>query len=51
MTVRRFRPADVPDVNALHRRVWWPERSLEGWRWLESNPARAALSAYGYGLP
>ena len=45
MTVRRFRSADVPDVNALHRKVWWPERSVQGWRWLEGNPARLALSA------
>lgn len=45
MTVRCFRSADVPDVNALHRQVWWPERSARGWRWLEDNPARLMLSA------
>ncbi|MGH7020902.1 MAG: N-acetyltransferase [Brevundimonas sp.] len=45
MTVRRFHPADVADVNRLHRDVWWPERSPEGWRWLEDNPARRALNA------
>lgn len=45
MTVRRFRPADVHAVNQLHRDVWWPERSVEGWRWLEENPARRALDA------
>jgi hypothetical protein len=45
MTVRRFLPADVADVNRLHRDVWWPERSHEGWRWLENNPARLALDA------
>ncbi|MGH7027450.1 N-acetyltransferase [Brevundimonas sp.] len=45
MAVRRFRPSDVPDVNRLHRDVWWPERSPEGWRWLDDNPARRALDA------
>lgn len=45
MTVRRFHPADVHGVNQLHRGVWWPERSIEGWRWLDDNPARRALDA------
>lgn len=45
MTVRRFHPADVHGVNQLHRGVWWPERSIEGWRWLDDNPARLALDA------
>ena len=45
MVVRRFHPADVPAVNRLHRDVWWPERSPEGWRWLEDNPARQAIDA------
>ncbi|HUH23946.1 MAG TPA: N-acetyltransferase [Brevundimonas sp.] len=45
MTIRRFHPSDVADVNRLHRDVWWPERSPEGWRWLENNPARRALDA------
>jgi len=42
---RPFRPSDVPDVNQLHRAVWWPERSPAGWRWLDDNPARRALDA------
>lgn len=45
MAVRRFHPADVDGVNQLHRGVWWPERSIEGWRWLDDNPARRALDA------
>ncbi|WP_409019971.1 N-acetyltransferase [Brevundimonas vesicularis] len=32
-------PDDVPGVNRLHRNVWWPERSVEGWEWLARNPA------------
>lgn len=45
MAVRNFHLSDVHDVNRLHRSVWWPERSLEGWRWLNDNPARRALDA------
>lgn len=45
MTVRHFLPSDVQGVNRLHRSVWWPERSVEGWRWLDDNPARRALDA------
>lgn len=45
MTVRRFHPADVHGVIQLHGSVWWPERSREGWRWLDDNPARRALDA------
>lgn len=45
MTIRRFHPSDIHDVNRLHRDVWWPERSPEGWRWLDDNPARRALNA------
>lgn len=45
MAVRRFRPSDVSGVNRLHRNVWWPERSPDGWRWLDENPARRALDA------
>ena len=45
MTVRRFHPADVHGVIQLHGSVWWPERSPEGWRWLDDNPARRALDA------
>lgn len=32
-------------VNALHRAVWWPERSPAGWTWLRSNPARVETRA------
>ncbi|CAN5420892.1 hypothetical protein BH09PSE1_BH09PSE1_25280 [soil metagenome] len=45
MTLRPFRPADTDAVNALHRDVWWPERSEAGWRWLDVNPARADIEA------
>lgn len=45
MTVRPVRPDDYEAVNALHRAVWWPERSAAGWRWLASNPARADIDA------
>lgn len=40
VSVRPVHRSDYADVNALHRAVWWPERSAEGWRWLEANPAR-----------
>lgn len=40
MIVRRLTRSDWLAVNRLHREVWWPERSLAGWRWLESNPGR-----------
>ena len=43
--IRRFHPSDIPAVNRLHRDVWWPERSPEGWRWLDDNPARRTLDA------
>jgi hypothetical protein len=45
MTTRPFVPPDVDAVNALHRAVWWPERSAEGWAWLAANPARADIDA------
>ncbi|RZJ84996.1 MAG: N-acetyltransferase, partial [Brevundimonas sp.] len=45
VSVRPVNPGDYADVNALHRAVWWPERSNAGWRWLEDNPARQALDA------
>ncbi|CAN5407022.1 hypothetical protein BH10PSE1_BH10PSE1_33050 [soil metagenome] len=45
MTVRPFAPADYDSVNALHRDVWWPERSQAGWRWLDANPARGDIDA------
>lgn len=39
MIVRPLSLSDVPAVNELHRTVWWPQRSLEGWQWLMANPA------------
>ena len=45
MHVRPFQPLDQSDVNALHRAVWWPERSHAGWDWLDVNPARADIDA------
>ncbi|MFN3352979.1 MAG: N-acetyltransferase [Brevundimonas sp.] len=48
-TPRPFTRADHEAVNALHRSVGWPERSLGGWRWLEENPARrTARSPVGW---
>ncbi len=38
-TVRPIGNDDHDAINALHRSVGWPERSIEGWRWLASNPA------------
>lgn len=40
MTIRPTSEPDFPAVQALHRHVGWPERSLAGWRWLHDNPAR-----------
>ncbi len=45
MMLRPFTPADVQAVNALHHDVWWPERSAQGWAWLDANPARADIKA------
>lgn len=45
MAVRPFTPADRAAVNALHREVWWPDRSEAGWSWLDANPARADVEA------
>ncbi|CAN5293587.1 hypothetical protein BH10PSE2_BH10PSE2_22500 [soil metagenome] len=45
MTLRALQPSDHPAVNALHRAVWWPERSAAGWRWLDANPARTDIAA------
>ena len=39
MIVRPLLLTDIPAVNRLHREVWWPERSQEGWQWLMANPA------------
>ncbi len=45
MLVRPVQPSDHSGLNALHRAVWWPERSHAGWRWLDSNPARLDIGA------
>ena len=45
MRIRPFTSDDDAAVNALHRSVWWPERSSAGWRWLEANPALADIDA------
>ncbi|RZJ02649.1 MAG: N-acetyltransferase [Brevundimonas sp.] len=45
MILRTVTVADFPGVQALHRRVGWPERSLAGWRWLFDSPARQAIHA------
>lgn len=45
MTLREIVEADYPGVQALHRSVGWPERSLAGWRWLHANPARLDIGA------
>lgn len=45
MAVRPTRETDFPAIQALHRHVGWPERSLAGWRWLYANPARAGTDA------
>lgn len=45
MKLRTVAQSDFPGVQALHRQVGWPERSLAGWRWLFDNPARKAVAA------
>lgn len=45
MAIRELTEADYPAVQALHRGVGWPERSLAGWRWLHANPARLEIGA------
>lgn len=45
MDIRQFQPSDQSAVNALHRAVWWPERSHAGWDWLDANPARGDIDA------
>lgn len=41
MPARPTSETDFPAIQALHRHVGWPERSLAGWQWLHDNPARA----------
>lgn len=45
MAIRELTPADYPAIQALHRGVGWPERSLAGWKWLHANPARLEIGA------
>lgn len=45
MALREISEADYPGIQALHRGVGWPERSLAGWRWLHANPARFEIGA------
>lgn len=45
MQIRPLTEADYPGVQALHRSVGWPERSMAGWRWLHANPARLEIDA------
>lgn len=45
MNLRPVAQPDFTGIQALHRQVGWPERSLAGWRWLFDNPARKALGA------
>lgn len=45
MLFRELTANDYPAVQALHRLVGWPERSMAGWRWLHDNPARQGTDA------
>lgn len=45
MTIRPFTAADITGVNALHREVWWPERSVAGWNRLLDNAAGHEIGA------
>ena len=45
MTSRSTSETDFPALQALHRHVGWPQRSLAGWRWLHANPARISAGA------
>ena len=45
MTLREITEADYPAIQALHRGVGWPERSLAGWRWLFDDPVRREIGA------
>ncbi len=45
MKTRPTSETDFPAIQALHRHVGWPERSLAGWRWLYDNPARIGTDA------
>jgi hypothetical protein len=43
MDLRAAQDADVAAINRLHRDVWWPERSIEGWTWVQDQPGRRGL--------
>lgn len=45
MQIRPVLETDYPGVQALHRSVGWPQRSMAGWRWLHANPARLDIDA------
>lgn len=45
MSIRAVTEADYPAIQALHKGVGWPTRSLAGWRWLGANPARQDIAA------
>ncbi|QYF86256.1 GNAT family N-acetyltransferase [Brevundimonas sp. PAMC22021] len=45
MIVREVRADDYPALNRLHASVGWPQRSMDGWRWLADNPARREIDA------
>lgn len=45
MAIRALTDADYPAVQALHRSVGWPQRSLAGWRWLAADSARHDIGA------
>jgi len=45
MRIRPVSETDFPAIQALHRNVGWPSRSLAGWRWLHENPVRAGIDA------
>lgn len=45
MSIRVVTEADYPAIQALHKSVGWPTRSLAGWRWLHANPARTEINA------
>lgn len=45
MQIRPITESDYPGVQALHRTVGWPQRSLAGWRRLHDNPIRRVIDA------
>lgn len=45
MFLRPAQDQDLAAINRLHRDVWWPERSAEGWAWVQAQPGRQGLDA------